>query len=508
MFKAYQNIDISTTPSPSLTLQDIQSNIEGYRCVGSGTNFTLTLTGSPLINMATFLLWEASASGTVTIFGTVMPTEFKTKKTLVTCTYDGSAWKVVFNISGDESGYIVNANVATNAAIARTKIASGSNNHVVINDGSGNLSSEALLANTRGGTGRNMSADTGVVKVSSGTFSASSIVNADISNSAAIAYSKLATLNTGQILIGNAGVPTAATMSGDATIDNTGVVTIPNLMFEVGAGSDSLKDKRANTSSGDFGQAIGEGAVNSGNSGQAIGRAASNSNNSGQAIGANAANSGLNGQSIGYLANNSGEEGAGIGFLSTNSGLRGQAIGNTASNEAEDGQAIGNFSANSGIKGNSIGYLSVNRRDKCTNISGPITIRKGDSAGDTDEFLYYAGSEVIIMTGTFDAKTLGTQTISFPTGVRMFVDEVGFIATTANTVTGQPTISYGISGNNTALLAATATTGVTSAGARDRQTSLVTDNGVTSLTCEVTAAAVATTLVGRAYFKGFIVENQ
>jgi len=466
MFKAYQNIDISTTPSPSLTLAQIGSNVEGYRCIGSGTNFTLTLTGSPLVNMATFLLWEATASGTVTIFGTVMPTEFKTKKTLVTCTYDGSTWKVVFNISGDESGYIIDANVASNAAIARTKIANGTADHVVINNGSGTLSSEAQLANTRGGTGKNMSADTGVVKVSSGTFSASTVVNADVASNAAIAYSKLATLNTGQIVVGNAGVPTAVTMSGDATIDNTGAVTIPDLMFEVGSGTNSLKDKRATTSSGNSGQAIGRTSVNTGESGQAIGR------------------------------------------LAQNTAQYGNSIGWTANNTALSGQAIGMSADNSGVAGQAIGYFAANRIDNSTNISGAIIVQKAGVVGSTNAYHYYAGAEVIIMTDTFDAKTLGTQEITFPSGVRMFVDEVGFIATTANTVTGQPELSYGITGNTAALLASTATTGITAAGARDRQTSLVTDNGVTSLTVEVQVAAVATTLVGRAYFKGFIVENQ
>lgn len=48
---------------------------------------------------------------------------------------------------------IVNADISASAAIARTKVASGSINHVVINDGSGVLSSEAQLATTRGGTG-------------------------------------------------------------------------------------------------------------------------------------------------------------------------------------------------------------------------------------------------------------------------------------------------------------------------------------------------------------------
>lgn len=47
---------------------------------------------------------------------------------------------------------IVNGDVSASAAIARSKLASGTANHVIINDGSGVLSSEAALAATRGGT--------------------------------------------------------------------------------------------------------------------------------------------------------------------------------------------------------------------------------------------------------------------------------------------------------------------------------------------------------------------
>ncbi len=49
---------------------------------------------------------------------------------------------------------IVDADIAAAAAIARTKLASGTANHVIINDGTGVLSSEAALAITRGGTGQ------------------------------------------------------------------------------------------------------------------------------------------------------------------------------------------------------------------------------------------------------------------------------------------------------------------------------------------------------------------
>lgn len=48
---------------------------------------------------------------------------------------------------------IVNADIAGAAAIARSKLASGTASHVIINDGSGVLSSEAQLAVSRGGTG-------------------------------------------------------------------------------------------------------------------------------------------------------------------------------------------------------------------------------------------------------------------------------------------------------------------------------------------------------------------
>lgn len=46
-----------------------------------------------------------------------------------------------------------NAQIDNSAAIARSKLASGSNNHVLINDGSGVMTSEAQLAVSRGGTG-------------------------------------------------------------------------------------------------------------------------------------------------------------------------------------------------------------------------------------------------------------------------------------------------------------------------------------------------------------------
>lgn len=57
-------------------------------------------------------------------------------------------------------------------------------------------------------------------------ITADSIVNADIKTNAAIAYSKLAALATGEMLVGNAGTPTATPITGDVTVGATGVTAI------------------------------------------------------------------------------------------------------------------------------------------------------------------------------------------------------------------------------------------------------------------------------------------
>ena len=71
------------------------------------------------------------------------------------------------------------------------------------------LSSEQYVGAIRGGLATDASAFTGVVKAAAGVFSASTIVNADVNASAAIAYSKLALSNS----IVNADVNSAAAIA-------------------------------------------------------------------------------------------------------------------------------------------------------------------------------------------------------------------------------------------------------------------------------------------------------
>lgn len=70
--------------------------------------------------------------------------------TKVSLTYDDGTPSITADII---SGSLVNSDISASAAITRSKLATGTTNHVVINDGSGVMSSEAQLSVSRGGTG-------------------------------------------------------------------------------------------------------------------------------------------------------------------------------------------------------------------------------------------------------------------------------------------------------------------------------------------------------------------
>jgi len=135
-------------------------------------------------------------------------------------------------------GAIMNADINASAAIALTKLATGTIASVVLHNASGVPTATALsgdiTVNSSGvtaiGSGVIMDADINASaaisysKLSLGT----SIVNADVSASAAIAHTKLAAATAGQVLLGTTttGVVTATTVSGDVTITGAGVTAI------------------------------------------------------------------------------------------------------------------------------------------------------------------------------------------------------------------------------------------------------------------------------------------
>lgn len=117
-------------------------------------------------------------------------------------------------VFGITAGAIVNADVNAAAAIAYSKLAALTSGNILVGS-AGNVATSVAM------TGDIAITNTGVTSIQADT-----IVNADINSAAAIAYSKLATLATGSIVAGNAGVPTATAVSGDITIGATGVTAI------------------------------------------------------------------------------------------------------------------------------------------------------------------------------------------------------------------------------------------------------------------------------------------
>lgn len=152
-----------------------------------------------------------------------------------------SIYPVFTAVDADEanelaSTWTTKGDLVTHGSSTFARLAAGTNNHVLMADstqtaglkyalvGASNLDSDAVT------TAKILDGAVTSAKIENNT-----IVNGDINPSAAIALSKLATASDAQIIVHNSsGVPTAVTMSGDATISNTGAVTIANNAITTG----------------------------------------------------------------------------------------------------------------------------------------------------------------------------------------------------------------------------------------------------------------------------------
>lgn len=232
------SVDTSANRVLSLDLQGAdRSVVLAGDLTTSGGSLTLTLGGSTSLTLPTSGT-VATLAGTEVLTNKTIDSDLNTLSNIVDADIKAAAGIAYskLNLTGsivnadvgntasisysklNLTGSILDADIAGAAAIARSKIATGTASHVLINDGTGGLSSEATLAKSRGGAGADMSSVTfpssGTLVTEAGTatltnktidgasntlqnipFSAvtlsNSITNSDISSSAAIAYSKL-----------------------------------------------------------------------------------------------------------------------------------------------------------------------------------------------------------------------------------------------------------------------------------------------------------------------------
>lgn len=92
--------------------------------------------------------------------------------------------------------------------------------------GSGTDASFALVVATVSSSGVTTASMGLTTSIGTANIQDGAITNAKVNAAAAVDYSKLAAMPTGSILLGNAGVPTATALSGDLTVDATGVAAL------------------------------------------------------------------------------------------------------------------------------------------------------------------------------------------------------------------------------------------------------------------------------------------
>jgi hypothetical protein len=134
-------------------------------------------------------------------------------KTLVDLDVQAKLQSATNQIIADQA--INNAKVSSSAAISFSKLAALASGQILVGDGSSVV------------TARTVTGDIALSSIGDAQITAGAIVNADINAAAAIAHSKLASVSSAQLLIGDgSGVLTGRSISGDVTLSNLGDIQI------------------------------------------------------------------------------------------------------------------------------------------------------------------------------------------------------------------------------------------------------------------------------------------
>jgi hypothetical protein len=210
------NINITLISGLSATnVQEALEEIQLEKAALTGATFT----GDVTLDASDIVYDTGSFNTTVTA---------TTATAARTITYPDATGTVL--LAGNAS--IVNADISASAAIAYSKLASLTSGQIIVGS-SGNVPTATAV--------------TGDITISNAGVTGA-VVNADISASAAIGFSKLAALTSGNILVGNgSNVATSVPVSGDVTLANTGAATVVSGTTST-AGKVQLTDSTSSTS--------------------------------------------------------------------------------------------------------------------------------------------------------------------------------------------------------------------------------------------------------------------
>ena len=230
-------------------------------------------------------------------------------------------------------------------------------------------------------------------------------------------------------------------------------------------------------------------------------------NATGIAIGheASVTSTGSGSMAIGPSATADGNIALAVGESASATAQEAVAFGRQASASEQYALALGAGAAAGGAYSVTIGAGASTDADDVFVLTGLPTVSKYAYSASVAASTNVA-APAIVTSGVLNLKNTQTYEIPIPTGVTFFPDEVGIIISTADTVTGQPTVRWGINGATEQYVDSAATTGLEAVGDRQRWTSLKTAKGTSTLRFQITTGATGTTLTGRIYWRGFAVE--
>lgn len=171
-------------------------NVTGAFIFGDGSNLTNLPSGSGTANYAAYFNAFGSLASEQYLSTVRGGTGFNSSASTGVAKVAAGTWS---------AATIDNNDVSPTAAIARTKLANGTADQVVINSAAGVMTSEAQLSPLRGGTGQNFSASSGIIVVSAGTFSATHNVSLNSVTSDINTNLTLTSQGTGNVVIASGG---------------------------------------------------------------------------------------------------------------------------------------------------------------------------------------------------------------------------------------------------------------------------------------------------------------
>jgi len=201
---ATQATGITVTPAGGIQSTNVQTALEELDTEKIGAAGA-TITGELLIGTTGALAFEgATANAFETYLAAADPTA---DRTITLPDRSGTV------ITDGDTGTVTNTMLA--GSIALNKLVSLPSGNIIVGNNSNVPTAVAVSGDVTLSTA-------GVIDIAAGA-----IVNADINASAAIAYSKLAAMTGGTVLVGNSSnVATPTTLTGDVSITNAGVTSV------------------------------------------------------------------------------------------------------------------------------------------------------------------------------------------------------------------------------------------------------------------------------------------